>query len=291
MFKEFNLLSVRSDAAEKWIDLTFNFDVQPESVTGSSLIVTRVRDDKHIPFRYGVENDVIRLVFDDWFSPNEEYFLIINKEIRNIIGQPLLHTVRRRIVFKSDVVNKIRIVSPHMYEKIDTLSFVLEDSEDPPFGRYYVEIAPENRFYTTVCRTNVTDLSFSVSLPDLKPGQYYIRVRAQQGDAYGPWSPIATFIYKEEPEPEFPIEPLGGDKEMPGAFDDLYNAKTEILSDNILEEEDAAAAAEIEVEQDLEVLSYPENGVTPQNRQLVFEFDRELDPDLIESVIVIRKDF
>lgn len=290
MFKEFNLLSIQSDAAEKRLDLTFNFDILPETVKGDSLVVTRVWDDKHIPFRYTVVNDLIRLEFDDWFTPNVEYFVIINKGIRNIIGHQLLHTVRRRLVFKTEVTNKVKIVSPHMYEKIDVLRFVLEDSEEVPCGRYYVEIAPENRFYNPVYKAEVENTEFELHIPELRPGQYYIRIRAQQGSEFGPWSPVATFIYKEEPNPEFPIKPVGGDKDMPGAFDDLYNARTEILDDSILEEQDETAEA-IEVEQDLEVLAYPENGITPSGRQFVFEFDKEIDPDLIESVIVIRKDF
>lgn len=289
MFKEFNLLSIRSDAAEKWLDLTFNFDIRPDSVKGDSLIVTRIRDDKHIPFRYTVRNDLIRLEFDDWFSPNEEYFVIVNKEIQNIVGHRLLHTVRRRLVFKSEITNKVRIVSPYMHEKIQSLSFVLEDSEEIPFGNYYVELAIENKFYNTVYRSEIAETEFTfVIQPDLPPGQYYVRARAQKNGEYGPWSNIATFIYKEEPEPEFPIDPVGGDKEAPGAFEDFYNAKAEILGPEILDEQ---AAEDIEVEQDLEILTYPQNGVTPENNQFIFEFDRPLDPDLIDSVVVIRKDF
>ena len=292
MFKEFNLLSIKSVAAEKRIDLTFNFDIRPESVKGDSIIVSRVRDDNHIPFKCTVKNDLIRLEFDDWFSPNEEYFIIINKEIQNIIGKNLLNSVRRRLIFKTEITNKIKIISPHMYEKIDDLSFKIEDSEEKAFGRYYVEIAVENRFYNTVYSSTVTDQEFTLTIvPDIKPGQYYIRIRAQANeDQYGPWSNVATFIYKEEPEKEFPIDKLGGDKELPSAFDDLYNARTEIFDDNILADQEAAAE-EIEVEQDLEILTYPENGVTPENRQFVFEFDKSLDPTSIESIIVIRKNF
>ena len=289
MFKEFNLLSIKSVAADKFIDLTFNFDIRANSVKGDSVIVTRVRDDHHIPFRQTVKNDLIRLEFDDWFSPNEEYFVIINKEIENIIGHKLLHTVRRRLVFKSEITNKIKIVSPYMHEKIQSLSFVLEDSGEAPFGTYYVEIAPENKFYNPVYHSEVTGTEFTFVIePDLKPGQYYVRARAQKNNEFGPWSNIATFIYKDEPEPDFPIDPVGGDKEVPGAFEDFYNAKAEILGGEILDEQ---AAEEIEVEQDLEILTYPENGVTPEENQFIFEFDKPLDPTTDISLVIIRKDF
>ena len=289
MFKEFNLLSIQSIAAEKRIFLTFNFDIRSDSVKGDSIIVSRVRDDHHIPFRFTVKNDLIALDFDDWFSPNEEYFVIINKGIENIIGHRLLHTVRRRIVFKSEITNKIKIVSPYMHEKIQDLSFALEDSGETPFGNYYVEIAVENRFYNTIYQAEVKETEFTLVIrPDLNPGQYYIRVRAQHDEEYGPWSDIVTFIYKDAPEPEFPIDKVGGDAEPPGAFDDFYNSKVEILGQEILDDQ---AAEEIEVEQDLEILTHPENGVTPENGQFIFEFDRPLDPSLIDSVIIIRKDF
>lgn len=289
MFKEFNLLSIKSVAADKYIDLTFNFDIRVDSVKGDSIIVTRVRDDNHIPYKMTVKNDLIRLEFDDWFSPNEEYFVIINKEIKNIIGHSLLNTVRRRLVFKTEITNKIKIVSPYMHQKIDTLSFVLEDSEEVPFNNYYIELATENRFYNTVYNAEVTGTEFTLTIsPDIRPGQYYVRARAQSGDQYGPWSNIATFIYKEEPEPEFPIDKLGGDAEAPGAFDDFYNAKAEILGGEILDDQ---AAEEIEVEQDLEILTYPENGITPEDNTFVFEFDKPLDPAVELEIIVIRKDF
>ena len=201
----------------------------------------------------------------------------------------MLHTVKRRLVFKSEIVNKIRIVSPYMHEKIQTLSFALEDSEETPFGNYYVELATENKFYNTVYHSEIAGTEFTfVIQPDLPPGQYYARARAQKDTEYGPWANIATFIYKEAPEPEFPIDPVGGDAEAPGAFEDFYSAKAEILAPEILDDQ---AAEEIEVEQDLEILAFPENGVTPEDNQFVFEFDRPLDPVSIDSIVIIRKDF
>ena len=72
---------------------------------------------------------------------------------------------------------------------------------------------------------------------------------------------------------------------MPSAWDDLYDSKTELLDGT------NPVEPEIEVITDLEVVAYPENGTTPENGQVLFEFDKTIDASLIDSVILIRKDF
>ena len=285
MFKEFNRLSIHTIAAEKRLDLLFNFDIKPESVKGDSIILSRVRDDFHIPFKLVVKNDLISLQLDDWPDSNEPYFVIVNAAITNIVGRHLQSTVKRKITFKSEIVSKVVVTNPHNFETIQDLSFKLEE-KDGDVNRYYIEIAKENRFYNTVYTSHIDKKEFDLHIvPDLMPGQYYIRARAEYDEEYGPWSPIVTFCYKEEPNPELPMEPVGGNAEMPSPWDDMYDSKTELL-DGIKEEEPA-----IEIISDLELLTYPENGVTPEKNQLIFEFDHPIDEDLIQSIILIRKDF
>ena len=286
MFKEFNLLSVHTIAAEKRVDLLFNFDIAPDSVQGDSIILSRAKDDFHIPFRLIVKNDLIALHLDDWPDTNESYFLIINATITNIVGRHLQGTVKRRLKFRSEITGKAVITQPHNFETVQELSFVVEE-KDGDTGRYYIEIAKENRFYNTVYTSSVSKKEFTLHIvPELPPGQYYVRARAEVEEEYGPWSPIVTFCYKEEPDPEYPIEPVGGNAEMPSAWDDLYDSKSEILDSSVTQETEP-----IPVESDLELLTYPENGITPEKNQLIFEFDHELDEDMIDGVILIRKDF
>lgn len=285
MFKEFNLLSVHTIAAEKRLDLLFNFDIKPDSVKGDSIILSRVKDDFHIPFKFVVKNDLISLQLDDWPNSNDPYFIIINAAITNIVDRHLQSTVKRKIMFHSEVVSKVFVTSPYNFETIQELSFKLEE-KNGDVNRYYIEIAKENRFYNTVYTSHIDKQEFTLHIiPELIPGQYYVRARAEYDEEYGPWSPIVTFCYKEEPNPEFPIEPVGGNAEMPSAWDDLYDSKSELL-DGFKEEEQP-----IEVIEELEVLTYPENGVTPEKNQLIFEFDHSIDESLIDSVILIRKDF
>lgn len=285
MFKEFNLLSVHTIAAEKRLDLLFNFDIKPDSVQGDSIILSRAKDDFHIPFKFVVKNDLIALHLDDWPDPNEAYFLIINATITNIVGRHLQSTVKRKIYFRSEVTSRVFVTSPYNFETIQELAFKLEE-KNGDVGRYYIEIARENRFYNTVYTGQIQQKEFTLHIvPELPPGQYFVRVRAEYDEEYGPWSPVTTFCYKEEPNPELPVEPVGGNAEMPSAWDDLYDSKTELLDDiNPVE-------PEIEVITDLEVVAYPENGTTPENGQVLFEFDKTIDASLIDSVILIRKDF
>ena len=287
MFKEFNLLSVNTVAAEKRLDLLFNFDIKPESVKGDSVILSRAEDDFHIPFKLVVKNDLISLHLDDWPNTNEPYFLIINAAVTNIVGRHLQSTVKRKITFHSEIVSKTYVVSPHNFETIQDLSFKLEEKEGD-IGRYYIEIAKENRFYNTVYTAFVDKKEFILHIvPDLMPGQYYARVRTELDEEYGPWSPVVTFCYKEEPNPEYPIEPVGGNAEMPSAWDDLYDSKSEILDSSVIDDIEES----IDIKTDLELLAFPENGVTPEKNQLIFEFDHPIDESMIDSVILIRKDF
>lgn len=289
MFKEFNLLSVHMVAAEKRIDLLFNFDIEPKSVQGDSVILSRTRDDDHIPFKLVIKNSLISLQLDDWPDTNEPYTLLINAEITNIVGRHLQSTVRRKLTFHSEITNQAIIVSPHNFETVQELSFKIEERGDQePILRYYVEIAKENRFYNTVYNAHIDKPEFTLNIvPELEAGQYYVRVRAEYDEEYGPWSPLITFCYKEEPNPEFPIEPVGGNAEMPGAWDDLYDSKTELLDPQLQKE----AEPVIDVISDLELLAYPENGVTPTKNQLIFEFDKDINLEMISSVVLIRKDF
>ncbi len=288
MFKEFNLLSINTIAAEKRLDLLFNFDIKPESVKGDTVILSRDRDDFHIPFKLVVKNDLISLHLDDWPDTNEGYTLLVNGSLTNIVGRKLQSTLRRRFRFRSETVSKAFIVSPHNFETVQDLFFKIEE-KNGNVGRYYLEIAKENRFYNTVYTSHLDKAEFTLHIvPELRPGQYYARIRVEYDEEYGPWSPIITFCYKEEPDPEFPIEPVGGNAEMPSAWDDLYDSKTELLDAGLLKE---AEEPEIEIESELELLAYPENGVTPEKNQLIFEFDKDIDESMIESIIIIRKDF
>lgn len=278
MYKHFNLSSIDLNALEKRIDLKFNFDIEPSSVQGDSINLTTLNGGDHIPFKTVVNNRVISLLLDEWPLPNTQYHIIIEQEIENIAGLKLNSAIRRKITFPSEILAVPYVKSPYNFQKLDELEFIWDDTEDS--NSYYVEIAKENKFYNLVYNASVFSKEIKPVLSDLKPGQYYFRVRVQKDNSYGVWSAPITFIYKEvcvcdTPEEDGP----SADAQMPSAWDDLYNNQTEISSND-----DNA----IEIEDDLEILTSPQNGETPT--EFIFEFDRELD-SLSGSVIIIRRDF
>ena len=186
---------------------------------------------------------------------------------------------RKKITFPEEITSIVTIKSPYNFEKIDTLSFEITDSES--IGSYYAEIASDNRFYNLVFDGEIFTGVFKPVIPDMKPGQYYARFRCQKDAAYGKWSRVISFIYKnicddDMPKPEGPC----ADSEMPGAWDNLFDSEITESGHN--------PSQEVEVEDELVVLTAPESGATPVN--FVFEFDREIAPGSGE-VIVIKREF
>lgn len=280
MYKHFNLSSINLRAIDKKIDLKFNFDVEPSSIQGDTIVLTTLTGGDHIPFKTTVNGSVITLLLDEWPQPNTEYHIIIEQEIENIAGMKLNSAIRRKLTFRSQILAVPFVKSPYNFQKLEDLEFKWDDTEDST--EYYVELAKENRFYNLIYNTTVYGKEIAPVLPDLLPGQYYFRVRVQKDGDFGVWSAPVTFIYKDVCADDYPEEDgPSADAEMPGAWDDLYNNNGS-ASDSELDDN------EIEVEDDLEVLIAPTNGETPT--EFVFEFDRELDT-MSGEVVVIRRDF
>lgn len=285
MFKQFNLSSITLVAIDKRIDLKFNFDIEESSVNGDSIVLTTLNSGDHIPFKIKIENDLIMLKLDEWPSPNEIYQIIIEKEIKNISGMTLNSSIRRKLTFTSEIISRAIIESPYNFEKVENLTIKLSDPEK--INQYYVEVARENKFYNLVYSGDVFSNNISPILVDACNGQYYVRARVQKDTNFGPWSKTVTFIYRDlcdcdSPEEEGP----SADADMPSAWDDLVSNGPN--NSNSITESNNGDDIDIEIEDELGILTYPENGHTPKT--FTFEFDRDLDPDFGE-IVIIKRDF
>jgi hypothetical protein len=280
MYKKFHLSSIEQLVAEKRIDLKFNFDIDEQSVKVDRINLVTSNGD-HVEFKPVVDGDVISLFLDRWPLPNETYQIIIEKEIKNISGSYLESSIRRKIVFKSEITSIVSIKNPYNFQKIEQFDFEITDSEN--YNSYYVEIAKENRFYNLLYSGSVYTNNLNLLFPEEpSKGQYYIRARIQDGTEYSKWSDVTTFIYKDVCNCNYPQEDgPSADTEMPSAWDNIYNNINENPYIN-------ANIPTIEIEDDLEIVSGPTNGITPKT--FFFEFDRDLD---IESgeIIVIKREF
>ncbi len=282
MYKVFNLSSVNLNAIEKRIDLKFNFDIDPNSISADTLSLVSL-DGIHSIFTYKVVDDVITMTLKEWPEPNSVYQILLNKELKSISGQNLKNAIRYRLTFSNEVTSEVTIVEPYNFQKLDNLVFKFKDSEN--IGQYYIEIAKENRFYNLVYDAIINTNEIELFDQNIAPGQYYIRARVKTNKEFGKWCSPVTFIYKEicdceEQKPDGP----SANASMPSAWSDLFGNGLvyDTVPKNILD------SIQPEVEEDLEVLTYPEQGVTPES--FIFEFDKNLDVNFGE-VIIIKREF
>lgn len=278
MYNRFCVIGIEASGLEKKLVISFNKDVDENSVGLDTIKLSSI-DGEAVHFEWIVKENRIFLCLDSWPDPANEYLLSIDAALSDISGTNLQSIFRKKITFPEEITSIVTIKSPYNFEKIDTLSFEITDSES--IGSYYGEIASDNRFYNLVFDGLIFTGIFNPVIPDMKPGQYYARFRCQKGSAYGKWSRIISFIYKNICDDDT-LKPDGpcSDGEMPGAWDNLFGSE--------ITESEHNPSQIVEVEDELIVLTAPESGETPIN--FVFEFDRALEP-LSGEVIIIKREF
>lgn len=283
MYKAFNLSSVKQDAANKKLQLKFNFDIDKDTI-GPDTFNLVSSEGAHVDFSWDVVDDVVYLELKDWPEPNSVYQLIIRNDIKSISGQQLKNALRYNVVFESHITSVVTIKSPYNFQKVEDLTIEWEESES--VGKYKVEIAEENRFYNLIYDAVVTENKIELTIPDMKPGQYYLRVRVTDNNEYGKWSNIVTFIYKDICDCDQSKEDgPSANAEMPSAWSDLFGNGSEYVNGDITNISDSVKP---EIEDELEIITMPEQGVTPAS--FIFETDKELDPNFGE-VVIIKRDF
>ena len=278
MYNRFCVIGIEASGLEKKLVISFNKDVDENSVGLDTIKLSSI-DGEAVHFEWIVKENRTILCLDSWPDPANEYLLSIDAALSDISGTNLQSIFRKKISFPEEITSVVTIKSPYNFEKIDTLSFEISDSEN--IGSYYAEIASDNRFYNLVFEGEIFTGVFNPVIPDMSPGQYYARFRCQKGSAYGKWSRIISFIYKnicddDAPKPDGPC----ADSEIPGAWDNLFGSEITESGHN--------PSHAVEVEDELRVLTAPESGETPIS--FVFEFDRALAPESGE-VIIIKREF
>ena len=278
MYNRFCVIGIEASGLEKKLVISFNKDVDENSVGLDTIKLSSI-DGEAVHFEWIVKENRIFLCLDSWPDPANEYLLSIDAALSDISGTNLQSIFRKKITFPEEITSIVTIKSPYNFEKIDTLSFEITDSES--IGSYYGEIASDNRFYNLVFDGLIFTGIFNPVIPDMKPGQYYARFRCQNGSAYGKWSRIISFIYKNVCDDDT-LKPDGpcADSETPGAWDNLFGSE--------ITESEHNPSQTVEVEDELIILNAPESGETPLN--FVFEFDRALEP-VSGEVIIIKREF
>lgn len=267
MYQSFSVLSILPNYAEKTIVINTSFDIDPDSVNENSIqLFSKVhRTDENIDFN--VDRRTITVMLKNDIIPNTDYIIRVSG-IKTILGDELNSGVRRTITFKSMVREVPYIISPSNYEEVVdlkvTLKAILEDKDYEAIENktYFIQIAEDVAFINIVLETST--VKPTINIKDLKAGQYFIRARVETIDDsnnkdFGKWSDIVSFVSIKEEVPE---------------------------NDN--NDNNSNDNSEPEYIEDLELISKPINGETPES--ILLEFSGEIDPDFIDNIVVIRRD-
>ena len=258
MYQPFRITTVRSEFTKKRIIVYTSHDILEDSINDSTVQVFEKSSRNFLELKFKVEEKRLLIEFFDWPIPNEEYILKVGA-IKNILDEECESTLRRQIVFKSEIKNTVKITNPSNYEKIKEV--FIKWTEDNPeekeeyINNYYLEISNDNAFYKIIKNIDISEKK-EITIVDLPEGQYYIRCRAQDEKSYGTWSDTTTFT---------------------------ISGKNSIIE----EEEDSENIAPI-FEDDLYITSKPIDGKTPKS--IIIKFSELIDSEFIKDIVLTRSD-
>jgi len=220
MVMDFSIVSVKTSLLDNAIIITFSKDIDPDSVSPDNIYVMNHDSRASVPFDIEVDEDFVKITSKLGFEPNTDYTILIQPGICDLVGTELSDPLIRQVHFGGDVTNTVKVVEPIDFEIVHEVALRWEEYDKK--GKlipakdikdaFEVQIAHENAFYNVVCSTITLAGDIDVSLKEpIEEGQYYFRVRARQGEQFGRWSNVGTFIFKkqeEKPAPEpTPIPP------------------------------------------------------------------------------------
>lgn len=264
MYQKFTVRDIQVNESENTILITFTYDIDEDSVDDRSISVRETKDEqKPLVFdKILVQGHSVVLHYED-IKVNTEYQISVDKKILSIMGDELAYKFEKTLLITSDVDSSVEILSPANFEQVDSLTVKLKEqpgsTNKEKVNRYKIQIAFDHGFLNILHETVITDQE-TITLSDLKKShQYFLRARAEKDDkSYGNWSNVVTFSLKGNEEKESETDPVDEDDDP--VFED-----------------------------DLEIIGYPENGITPKS--FLIEFDKDLDTSLIDldNFILTRK--
>lgn len=269
MYQRFTAKSIKVNEAENLIILTFAYDIDEDTVNDSSITVSETSGTKQplVFDKVKVDGPVVALHYQE-ILVNTEYTVTVTKDILSIMGDPLDYQFQKTFMVTMDVDSTVEILSPADFEFVDQLTVDLKEIPGPTNkkleNRFRIQIASDYGFLNPLHETILTGKE-TITFARLKDTtQYFLRARVERDEtAYGNWSKPVTFSIGSNP-----------DKDPDKVQDDSGITKDD---------------SEVIFEDSLEIVGYPENGVTPKS--FLFEFDKDLDPSSIDinNIILTRK--
>ncbi|WP_025115891.1 hypothetical protein [Lysinibacillus fusiformis] len=249
MYREFGIVGIFTNLVERTIKVEFTLDIDPDSASLDSLVLCDKETSRIILADIKVSKKVITMYLQEWPEAEKQYLLRIQSGIRSIVEDVLSESLLKEIVFKSEVLSTVNVLSPSNHEVLNELHFMWEEisvdgKNENLVSSYFLQIAKENTFYNVVHETEVVGKQ-EIRITDIDEGQYYLRVRAQKNGTYGRWSKVISFLVRQ--------------------------AKDKTAS----------------YEEQLRIILAPVNGETPSS--FVFQFDEDIDTDIMPSIVVKRR--
>lgn len=270
MYQEFLVLSIDSILNKKQILISTNRDIDPNTLKDTIIEVYERGTKTPLLFEPIIEGKNLAINLREWPIPNTDYILSV-KGIKSIADETLPSSIKRKIIFESQVVSKVNILSPSMFEKIaDPFIELKEFAEKEEFllNSFYIEASTDNAFYNIIAKGTFNKPVFRLSLNKNK--QYFIRARVQTNDEdiqYGLWSEVVTFVYGEEVDD--------------GGLPDITEPED---PDDEETTPDDGPVVDLDM---FEIISEIEQGMTPE--QLIIEFSKDIDMFSIDNIIITRK--
>nr|DAK26692.1 MAG TPA: hypothetical protein [Caudoviricetes sp.] len=207
MEHRFQLITIKSSLKDKLIHLHFSLDLDEETVT-DNVYLMQERPRKIVPCEVVVDGKSIDVKLTDWPIPNIKYSLVLEPgRILSITEDKLENILPIHVEFKSEVTSEIEIISPINFEEITgDVKVVWKEVGIHPTQKYYIEVSTENTFYNLISNAVIdktihpnAENKYTAELPSIKtPGQYYIRVRAENEHEYGRWSKVVSIVLPKE---------------------------------------------------------------------------------------------
>ena len=274
MYQRFTVDKFLLHANREEIILTFTLDVDDETINTSTVYITESKEGMQpilLPsssVSYTVDGRAVKIKYTD-LKVNSPYEIHVTSGVESILGENLEVEFVKEFELPSGIDSTVEIIAPADYENIDALELRLKETAGPTkklFNAFNVQVASDVNFLDVILDTNVdgkTEATFS----ELKQeSQYFLRVRPYEGTAFGNWSAPITFTRIKKSTTQN------------GGADDNTQDNTD--DDDWMPE----------VIEDMELLTKPENGVTPQS--FLFEFDSDLDEENIQAsdiIVTMRK--
>lgn len=263
MYQSFSIVSIHQEYANKRIVVLASFDVDPSTVNESTIKVYSKNDKADVTTDFIVDNKTITILLKDEIVPNTGYVLRITDGVKSILGDSLDSGLRRTITFSSEVTQVPRIIAPANYQVTKSIDVELEvtnvKSNDV---LYQIQIARDIAFINIDIDTTVSNPK--TSLQSIDDGQYYIRARIEKSldgkPELGQWSEVSTFILNKNLD-----QNIGGNN----SNDNVNDGFPEYI-------------------EEVQVISRPENGETPNS--IIIEFNEDISPGFLDSIVVVRRD-